>query len=206
MSFLAFAAAATMSMPELTRKDWAYMWRAYPDWVWDVEESTAVEVTMTVNRQGEVVDCEVMQFVGNERLASMLCRVWVGRRIREARTVEHKRTYAHWHNIIVWSDGTPEDNRSDELRAGRTRFLSVPLPKDDFGQLGEEDRLEDVLIEVDRNGSVIACHEAKDWPSEVERLACDRVRQQTFAPLLDEKGEAVSYITNLEIHFELEQP
>lgn len=181
------------------------MWRAYPDWVRDVEESTAVEVMMTVNKQGEVVACDVLQFVGDERLAGMLCRVWVGRRIREARTSQRERTYARWHSIIVWSDGTPEDDRSDELRARGIRSLSVRLSEDELAQLTEEGHQRDVLVEMDRSGSVVACQHAGDWPADIERLACARARQQTFAPLLDGKGEPVSYVTNLEIHFELER-
>lgn len=202
MSFIAFVAAAAMSMPEVLRKDLLYMYRAFPDWVRDVNDTTLLDIVMTTNRQGEVIDCDVITFVGDERTSRLLCNVWIGRRIRAARTLERKRTYAQLYTRIVFEGETPTDERMIELRAKQTNGPALKVPRNKLMVDGDIYVSADAMIAIDTSGRVTACHLRYEPMKAIEDSICELASSQTYDPLMDEDGAAVPYIRNIAIALE----
>jgi TonB family protein len=173
--------------------------REYPDWALQQRRSTRASVELTVNPDGKIENCTVLESLGSAELAAAACTHYLQGKVKPATTPDGTRVYSLWHiDFTMLADGH-EANVVREERLSPDLELTVnkiPAGKDRMSL--------QVAVLIATDGKVQAC-EAADKSAEKQRayadVACRQIKTRRFKVLKNGAEQPVPYVTNIRIAF-----
>ncbi|MCB2065147.1 MAG: hypothetical protein KDE15_00745 [Erythrobacter sp.] len=183
MSILAtLLAVGTMSLPDVSRR---FMFSAMPAPVAGMP--TAVEYF--VDPDGVVIDCAVLSPHVRERRAADICDDAIGESVGSGAT-NHRDERAY--GVVTLVSST----------AGSIRDLPPDMEVAVSQMPGRSSRQHVLLmVSIDELGRVVQCMQMPQQDLELSQVACTQSQAHRFRVRNDRQGEAVGYVTALNIDF-----
>ena len=173
----------------------------YPQWALLAEQSAFAYFELFVAPDGEVLRCDMLAFVGNERLAKSFCRVSTQRKPIPATDSDGKPAYGKLRlEMKMLLPGTKMGDEVEAFTANPEYQLVVKsLPPED----GEKKQIK-LAIQVGGDGSVEACANQEGADSIYTRAACAALQNDRFAPETGKDGLPLSYVAEVTVDFVLD--
>lgn len=172
--------------------------RDYPSWAIREEKQTGAVVSYWVNPEGRVYNCELLHNIGDEELASEVCKVIERARFDSPTDVSGAPIAAHYVSFLrMILPGTVE---AKEIASKRllpdAEFEVNALPKE-FA----DGYTSTVAVQVDTNGIVTDCVPTSEGNTTLDNLACKQVLGIERLLGTDKSGEIISYVRTLKVKF-----
>ncbi|MEL6487993.1 MAG: hypothetical protein AAFQ13_12720 [Pseudomonadota bacterium] len=198
------AITAALSLPSVNEQTVRHLARRLD---FDSEEQTgAARVTLWIDARGKVLDCQLVQFVGEEGFAKRMCEEVVGARFSAAKAKGGIHVHSMYTTTLGGSGGSV--HRSGTMAnwvSGRSAAADFVIQLSEVPpDLSWQKQIEVVAL-VEANGVVSQCESAGYAVADWTRIACEQLRQTNLEMRQSRKGELIPYLRNLVVKFEAAQ-
>ncbi|WP_146029809.1 hypothetical protein [Erythrobacter sp. SAORIC-644] len=160
---------------------------------------TAAEIEVFADPKGKVLTCEVRRFLPYEDVADEMCRVLIGSRVVPAQDFQGEKSYG----LVLMMVAVDNDGESNlAARLGGLQQDGIVLTVSQLPDSMSATRLLlDLVIGAD--GKVSRCEGHGNGPEAFRAVACEQASANGFDVRADANGNAVPYVRNFEVTFEL---
>lgn len=193
LSYLAFASAAlspaTEVQPLVALGD-------YPTWALNAEKSVVAVTSLSIGIDGRITNCQVIDHVGDDKLANEICGFLRKKRFKPAAGVNGEpMPGGKYVTIKLTVPGTPQGEELTRLRMKKIVTVPVRTPLG-VGEI-------DAVVAIDTDGAVHGCRTISVVANEaVQAATCEALATHRFDPVLSKSGAAVEAVREVSVRFE----
>lgn len=165
------------------------------------QKSAASILEILIDPQGNVVKCTKAGSVGDEQLASQMCKIAQRKTATPARDAKGKSTFGFSRELAILA--LPGTSQADQIgNLGPSPDLDVEVASIPAGS--KTPVLVDVTIAVDQAGKTTGCDYRRGGSNAAfAAVACNQATQMAFDKLTDSSGSPISYVRPLSVRFTL---
>ena len=169
-----------------------------------LDKSASAYVRLDVDPAGKVLRCETLATEGLDDLAKLICGMAEGERMDPALGPDGQATYSRFNTIITLAGrGTaPWKAERDWSPPGdyATR-VNLIVPVSGFTTADSTGAVTTLRVRVTTSGMIDTCQVVESTIRALASVACQELAGHDFGRFVDERGEAVSYVTNARVNF-----
>lgn len=202
MSFL-LATAAALALPSANEKTAQHLARRLD---FDSEEQTgAARVTLWIDDRGKVLDCQLVQFAGEEDFAKRMCEDVVGARFSAAKASEGIDVHSMFTTVLGGSGNGHRSGTMMNWLSGRSAAADAVIQVSQMPpNLAWRKQIEVVAL-IGSDGVVSQCESVGYAMVDWTLIACEQLKLTNFEMRHSREGEAIPYVRNLIVKFEAAQ-
>ena len=192
----------TLVAPEMTEAGRERFYGSYPGWALRADQSAAVFHEIIVDPNGRVDRCDVIDFVGSERLAKEICRVIKKRNYSPAVGASGAASYGKIVDVSrMMLLGTKMGQEVAQVVASPDFELAVEsLPLAENGRKNVQ-----IVVQVGISGGVQDCLPNSPSDEKYAVVACQSVANEKLQSEKNSAGVAVPYVQKLNVAFVADQ-
>ena len=165
------------------------------------DESTSATVELWISPKGKVLECEVLDFEGDEALAQKMCRVAVGGKVIPATDSDEQPIHALYTTTISAYPGS--GGGSSRFPYSGVASLGLTIQVSELPSDLHYDPLYSYRIRVAADGSAVECYSTDRPESDWTLIGCEQIRAGVFPIKESAEREPVDYLRNVDVKFEL---